>query len=426
MLTASTRSRQRAWLDAFVLSHGVTKTSDPASWYALQERCASAKEGSVRSLRQLIRAETSGLGRRLLAAHKGSLVGLLRATYPGVSWQPQRLLGVPRGHLRSLEEQRAFLDDVAKRRGHDVGDMAQWYGLTQREFIALGGGGLLARYGNSLPRLLRAVYAELSWDEMQFIKAPQGYWSDVAHQRRFVDELGRSLGFGEGQRELWYGVPNKLVIEHGGSRLLAVYKGSLSALLAVVYNDFQWDPLRFSKGSTKTYWISNDNQTKFMFELARKLLIDPTLDTPSEMEKWYSVSKQSLIALGARSLLAFHNFSVPQLLATIFPDFKWEVWRFPGRTLRARRIRSDNSPPGRGDAVNLEAVFQILDSSGNRLGIASTADWMRLKRSDLAGLGLTRYKLEQLGGLPEILKQWRPVDKDDIDKFIAAGRQEQR
>jgi hypothetical protein len=94
---------------------------------------------------------------------------------------------------------------------------SDWANVTVAEVAALGGAGLLKRYGSSLINgtivtihanillALKAVYPQYPWETK---KSPSqfsiSFWSDKQSVKSFLDELARDLGITS--KEDWYKV----------------------------------------------------------------------------------------------------------------------------------------------------------------------------------------------------------------------------
>ena len=72
----------------------------------------------------------------------------------------------------------------------------------------LGGQPLLKIYGNSLYKVLGAVFPEYDWLPWKFGNCPPSYWTDVENQRKFMEWAGKELKIKE--MSDWYNVSNKV------------------------------------------------------------------------------------------------------------------------------------------------------------------------------------------------------------------------
>jgi len=279
---------------------------------------------------------------------------------------------LPRRHWGSLETQREFLEEAARRLGFSWRDQARWYALDSKALIALGGSPLLKRFHWSLPRLLATVFSEFSWDPLRFPKAPRGFWSDVRHQRAFMDELAPQLGLETGV-EGWYGVDNKTLIAHGGASLLKRYGNSLVALLTAVYPEHRWEAARFTT-ARRGHYADVDRQRHALDAIAHELF---GAQSVADLSLWYGVEVKQVRALrGGASLLRRHGGSLSALLAALYPEYPWQPWRF---------ARSSHT------VLSDAAVSALLQEAEKALGIVAPSDWYRVSLDQLRSLGLALH-----------------------------------
>ena len=109
------------------------------------------------------------------------------------------------------------------------------------------------------------------------------------------------------------------------------------------------------------------------------------------MEDWYQVKISDVEDQGGHGLLNHYGGSLIKLLLAVYPDFKWQVWRF-------------NQPP-KGYWNDLKNQREFFDWMELQLGIQRKEDWYEVKTSDLksdSGIGtvLQLYK----GSLPKALE----------------------
>lgn len=223
------------------------------------------------------------------------------------------------------------MEKLAKELAIDGEGLEGWYKVTTEKLIAHGGGAILKEYNNSWIKLLSEVYPEFSWDPLKFTRTPQGYWNSLDHQRKFLDNLGSLLGFKEGERESWYRISKKTIVDNGGSAILERYSNSLLQLLTAVYPDFSWDPIKFSQ-VPRNFWDSIENQRSFLSDLSKKLSLgfdsDVQIDSRKNYEAWYKVSSHTILDSGGATLLNRYQGSVSKLLVNVFPEFSWDPLKF--------------------------------------------------------------------------------------------------
>src|SRR5690349_21566900 len=116
--------------------------------------------------------------------------------------------------------------------------MDDWYQITVSHIHENGGQGLLNMFHGSLYRALLSVYPHHSWMAWRFQQSvPHGYWDNMENQRKFMDWLGRELGYKK--QEDWYRITWMEISNHGGSGLLSHrYGNSPYNMLKTIYFDF--------------------------------------------------------------------------------------------------------------------------------------------------------------------------------------------
>ena len=288
------------------------------------ERDLGIQSGDVEAWYKVSNKSAIGFGgAALLAKHRNSLIRLLATFRPDVAWEPLKFGRVPRNYWDSKENQRTFLDDLAGQLGVDSGNREGWYTVSTAKLRTFGGGGLLKLHKGSLYSLLKTVYPEFNWDPVKFAKTPQRYWASLTNQRDFMDSVGRSLGFKEGNLAAWYNISNQTFIENGGKSLLNRFGSSLSALLAHVYPDFPWEVSKFIRAPLH-HWAPLENQLNFVRELGEKLGISDG----ESLDKWYAITNRMVREKGGGSLLQQYKGSLSALLASVYPQHQWDPSRF--------------------------------------------------------------------------------------------------
>ncbi len=100
--------------------------------------------------------------------YKGSVSRLLATVYPEYPstyslihrsmYQWSTKANKPQGYWADVTVQRTFMEDLAKKL--NIGDKEGWQTITGYTMYQHGAAGLLARYNNSMPKLLAAMYPE--------------------------------------------------------------------------------------------------------------------------------------------------------------------------------------------------------------------------------------------------------------------------
>jgi hypothetical protein len=174
------------------------------------------------------------------------------------------------------------------------------------------------------------MYPDYEWLEWKFVRTPKSFWENKKNQRECVDWIGKQLKYKE--MSDWYNVTNKVKKNNvfsnfqdfenvGCAHLLSTYYNcSPSLLLHTLYPEYNWLPWKFSH-IPKNFWTDNKNKKQFLDWAGNQLGIKDYSD-------WYKVVSADIRDLGGENLLAKHSFSLPQLLAAVYTDFKWERYRF--------------------------------------------------------------------------------------------------
>ena len=333
-------------------------------------------------------ADHDGYG--LLSHYNGSLISLLQSIFPEHKWDPLKFQKPPRNYWNSLDKQRRFLTELGvklgvnmDRIGVDPAELAKWYNVTLPLLLENGGGPVLAKYNFSISNMLSKVFPELNWEPLRFHKVPQNYWASPAHQKAFLETVGAELGIDSGDLSGWYHVTTKDLIELGGSGPLSHFNNSISSLLQSAFPEASWDLMKF-KQVPKNHWSSMANQRAFMDDLARRLgfpfVKDSTrkeIDEPKyEMDGWYAVSNQTVIDHGGARLLALYDDSLAKLLASVYPEHQWSLWRFPRRL---EMLKNDK-----------EGLVRMVEAVEKALGMEGPEDWRRVSPERLVSAGFPK------------------------------------
>jgi hypothetical protein len=110
------------------------------------------------------------------------------------------------------------LDDVSKQ--FNITQMSDWYKLTSKvsrlfernptikDFENALGSQFETKHNSSPSQLLSSVYPEYDWLPWKFDKSPQGFWSDVKNQRKFMEWAAKELKITE--MNDWYHISNQV------------------------------------------------------------------------------------------------------------------------------------------------------------------------------------------------------------------------
>ena len=166
---------------------------------------------------------------------------------------------VPSGFWRSAENRHRYMDWLGQRLG--VTHREDWYRITRKTFTANRGRGLLDRFGGSPLAVLKNYQPDYEWLEWRFRKVPGRFWQHRANRRRYLKWLGQQLGFR--QREDWYQLSKRQLKDRHGWRLLAMFKGSPSAILKDCFPQHRWLEWRFRHVPYR-FWQQRANRQRYL------------------------------------------------------------------------------------------------------------------------------------------------------------------
>lgn len=254
-----------------------------------------------------------------LIKESGTLYAALEAAFPEHHWEVWRFQNpsvVPETSRSQLH--RGFFDSLAKKFGHSSLD--DWYETEVDAVHQNGGSGILqSHYKHSLSDALREVYPDHEWLPWRFKRIRRGYWKKMENQKRFFDWVATKLGIGS--KEDWYGQTGKAVSKLGGSTLLGKFYGeNLYVALKAVYPDHPWAEWKFVQAS-KGFWNVPSNQRIFLQGIQSTIGV-------SSMTDWYHANPSAIRNSGGSTLLRIYKGSLPDLLASAFPEHPWLPWRF--------------------------------------------------------------------------------------------------
>ena len=199
-----------------------------------------------------------GAGTILNHYYNGSLSKAIQALYPEHVFEEEKS---SRANWKDKENQKSFLDEVAKLLGVDTSKAEQWHAIKAADIIAKGGKGILYHYGGSLSSALESIYPGYvrppESDAESGLRKARGHWKDVNNQRTFFDQAAKQLGISSSNPEEWYKVSKEDIIKLGGSGILQYYQNSFTKALATVYKELNFDPKKMASAPKwgKSQWL---------------------------------------------------------------------------------------------------------------------------------------------------------------------------
>ena len=160
----------RAFLEQIAVERNITSQDD---WYSLYSR---------------------DFPQKLLSQYGNSHKQLLSQHFPHWQWHEWKFVRTGQDYWRSEQSRREYLDWLGSELGYSTID--DWYNITGDLIRNNYGDGLLASYYNgAYQKMVMELYPEFDWCEWRFATVPDGFWLDVWNQVRYLDWLGKELGF---------------------------------------------------------------------------------------------------------------------------------------------------------------------------------------------------------------------------------------
>ncbi len=174
--------------------------------------------------------------------YRNSPIDAVREYLPNYNWLEWKFAATPQGFWKRRATRKRYVAWLGEKLGYHKPE--DWYAITRRDFYRNEGGALLHQIpGRSPLAALRELMPDVEWEEWRFARVPNGFWKRRKNRHRFIDTLGRQLGYRRPTD--WYRLTREQVREAGGSALLSmVYHNSLLHLLNDRFPAVRWDPER--------------------------------------------------------------------------------------------------------------------------------------------------------------------------------------
>lgn len=255
--------------------------------------------------------------------HGGSLFKALSTSFPAHNWEPWRFVDerVPGGYWMQLGARRKYFDWLQTRLGYESLD--DWYKLTKALVKKNHGGGMLLHYYKDNVRdFVMEVCPEHNWKVWKFKRAPSTWTRNSARHREWFDLAAKKLGFTT--LDAWYSLSTPELVALVGEDPVTVHHGhSLQKALRRCYPEHDWQQWRFR------------NSKRASVEVQRRLLENAATqvwgwkDPANSLQRWYEVKFQDLVSAGVSGLITGrYGSSLAQALLAIYPEHKWDEFRF--------------------------------------------------------------------------------------------------
>jgi hypothetical protein len=209
-------------------------------------------------------------------------------------------------------------------------------------------------------------------------------WENIETQAFYILWLCHRSKFSN--LEDLYQLKIRYIRQYEGYGLLAMYNYSVYEIVKSIYPYHKWIPWKFSKVGAN-FWNLSKNQRWYADWLYDHLGFNT-------MEDWYKVIGDTFIQNNGLGLLQIYNGSATLLLLSIYPDYKWLVWKFV------------YVPTGYWDNKDNRKVY--TEWLKINLNIKTMEDWYNVTEDDFIryeGLSVIRYYHH---GIKDLVKDLYP------------------
>ncbi len=261
-------------------------------------------------------AENHGIS---LVSKHGSAAAAVMAAFPEYEWREWLFTSTPVGFWNDTANVRRYLEWLGDRLGFT--EPEDWYGLRIQDVKKNCGAALRVKYHESPPALVAAAFPEYDWQEWWFDHPPKHFWDNPANGRRYLEWLGKELGFKE--MEDWYRIRVTDFEMRRGRGLLVRFRFSPIAVLTHFFPDYPWQPWKLGRIDDK-FWDNPTHCRRYLEWLGEELGYE-------KPEDWYQLTGRSFTRHRGLPLLSRYGSSPVTVLKTFMPEHDWKEWLFHRR-----------------------------------------------------------------------------------------------
>jgi len=174
-------------------------------------------------------------GELLVARYHGSMSAAVTDAFPDYPWDLRRFQR-DYGYWMTRANRLRYMRWLGRQLGFRR--PADWYRVTGKDFDRHQGFHCLTYYHCCPAMAVMDLYPKHPWKEWLFPRVPTNFWRQPENQRRYMDWLGKRLGFR--RPEDWHRVRQQDFANNHGASLLGVYR-TLRNLLRELLPDLDWD-----------------------------------------------------------------------------------------------------------------------------------------------------------------------------------------
>lgn len=219
-----------------------------------------------------------------------------------------------RSYWRDPTNVKNYLDSLASKLGYNK--MEDWY---QLDGDLINNHSLLKTFHSSPSSILSFAYPHHPWTLYKFKIIPRSFsWSNMDNQLDYMLYLGRMLNYTT--MKDWYQISFLQLSTFKGRALLALYGNSPRALVMSVFGNHPWEKFLFNIPAH--FYNDERNQREYMEWLGACKL------GYTKMEDWYKIDARAFEENNGVQLLSLFERSPPKAVIRIFPEHKWQVYKF--------------------------------------------------------------------------------------------------
>jgi hypothetical protein len=241
-------------------------------------------------------------GARLLKPFGDPLLPLLKDYLPEYEWLEWRFRQVPKGFWDQRANRRRYLDWLGQQLGFKRPE--DWYQLSTQQLGRWHGERLRIKFRSSPFAIVKDYLPHYPWLEWRFRQVPQGFWDQRANRRRYLDWLGRQLGFK--RTDDWHLLSTQQLRRWYGRSLLKKFRNSRVAFLEEYLPEGDWKEWLFRK-SPNGFWRQRANRRRYLDWLGQQLGF-------KRPEDWAHLRASDVLRHRGKGLLKQFQFRIAPLV----------------------------------------------------------------------------------------------------------------
>lgn len=236
--------------------------------------------------------------------------------FPKHRWQIWRFITVPAGFWNERKNRVSYMNWLGQHLGFRKKE--DWYKLKHRDIEENYGGSVVYLFYHGSPyEAVKDCFPDYEWQAWKFTQVPKGFWQDKKNRIKYMDWLGKQLGFR--QPEDWYRLKKADFDRNHGVGLLGDFGGSPMAVVKDVFPKRVWYEWKFHQ-VPKGFWDNRENRIRYLKWLGRQLGF-------RKLDGWYQVTREDIRNHHGQSLLKRFR-KVGAIVRDAFPDHSWSDDRF--------------------------------------------------------------------------------------------------